>query len=99
MFSYCNNLTTIPELDFSNVENMDEIFIFCDELSSIGIKNFKCSLDLSYCFLLDDEALNTVFDNASTPIDSEQEINIQNCMGAASCDRTIATDKGWNIVG
>jgi surface protein len=43
-------------------------------------------------------ALNEIFTNLGTAAGS-QTITITNCLGAATCDRTIATAKGWTVVG
>ena len=53
-------------------------------------------INIAYC-AFDDVQLNTLF--ASLPTLSSKTINITGCTGAATCDRSIATAKGWTVTG
>jgi hypothetical protein len=46
---------------------------------------------------LDSNALNVLF--GDLPVMSGKVINITGCLGASTCDRSIATDKGWSVSG
>lgn len=39
MFTYCSSLTSIPQLDTSNVTNMESMFAYCSSLTSIPLLN------------------------------------------------------------
>jgi len=46
---------------------------------------------------LDASALNDIF--TDLPTLSGRTININGCLGSATCNRTIATSKGWTVIG
>lgn len=54
------------------------------------------NVNISYTSL-DATALNTLF--GDLPTLSGKTINITGCPGAATCDRSIATAKGWTVTG
>jgi len=53
-------------------------------------------IDVSYCSM-DATALNTLFGDLETI--SGKTIKITGNPGAATCDKTIATNKGWTVTG
>ena len=52
-------------------------------------------IDISYCTLTAAQ-LNTIFTDLPT---MAKTIKITGCTGAATCDKTIATAKGWTVTG
>ena len=74
MFNYCSNLTTVPELNLSNVTNLTQMFRYCIALTTLGgFKNLgqayltsqssnysEYKLDLSSCSSLTHDSLMNV---------------------------------------
>ena len=50
MFSRCNSLTTIPQLDTSNVTNMEHMFDSCTSLTEIPLLDTSNVTNMSYMF-------------------------------------------------
>ena len=96
MFYYCSSLQTITLLDTSKVTKMKQTFLSCTSLSKLTLNNVKVSFDISIK-KLSAEALNSLFAGLATV--SDETINISGNPGAATCDRSIATNKGWTIIG
>ena len=87
-----------PELDTSAGTNFNRTFYGCSSLTQIGIHGFTRSIDISGC-LLDSDNLNAFFTQAGTAYNASQTINITRNPGATACDKTIATRKGWTVIG
>ena len=52
-------------------------------------------LDLQYTTLTA-EQINTIF--TALPTVTSKTVNVKGCIGAATCDTSIATAKGWTVV-
>ena len=63
---------------------------------SSGFGGTSPQINCSYCDF-SAAALNTLF--GDLPTLTGKTINITGCTGAATCDRTIATAKGWTVTG
>ena len=50
MFSGCNNLTTIPQLDTSNATDMNSMFSYCSVLPTIPLLNTSKVTNMGYMF-------------------------------------------------
>ena len=50
MFSYCSSLTSIPQLDTSNVTGMNSMFLACSSLTSIPQMDTSRVTDMNYMF-------------------------------------------------
>lgn len=94
MFFGCSSLTTVPALDFSAGSSLTGIFQNCTQLSSIQASGFKVSFSVAGT-ALDAAALNTLFGNLATV--TGQTITITGTPGAATCDQSIASAKGWTV--
>lgn len=114
MFSGCNALTHLPE-GFKFPDNMSGLtqassgplhntFSGLTELRRATLVNprrsFSYSLSTSTFNTLSATELNRIFTNLGgvTSVGT-CTINITNNWGAAFCDRTIATAKGWTVTG
>ena len=98
MFYNCNNLVSIPELDFSNVESMYQTFSSCYNLKRIGIKHIKCDLELEVCKSLNRAALIEIFNNLDN-VTGYRYIDLGSDLMSllSSDDIEIATKKGWRV--
>jgi hypothetical protein len=96
MFSGCTALTSIPALNFTSVTSATSVFSGCTALTSIGIVNMKETFSIVGT-QLNAAAIDTLFTNLGTV--TAKTITITGCPGAATCDRTIATLKGWTVTG
>jgi Mycoplasma protein of unknown function, DUF285 len=96
-FQGCQVLTTIPALDVSQSTVCSYMFSSCFALTSIDAFGSTVSIDLMSC-ALDAAALNTFFTNLGTAAGA-QTVDITGNPGAATCDRAIATAKGWTVTG
>jgi surface protein len=101
-FNNCFSLTTIKNLDLSDAPNtsgLSSMFTGCRSLRTItwiAGKGPKFTFTVSGT-MLDAAQLNTMFTNMPTV--TGQTVTITNCPGAATCDRSIATGKGWTVTG
>ena len=102
MFSYCTSLVTVPALNMSAVTSTSSANILGTStkpnLTSFLAYGSRYGFSLNTAPALDAAALNTVFTNLGTPVGA-QTITITGCAGAATCDRSIATNKGWTVSG
>jgi surface protein len=99
MFYWTLRLESVPELDASNVKDFTGIFGSgaegrCRMLLRNGLKGMAHDIDVSHQDLSASE-LNRVFSNLATVKGKVISIDVNE--GAAACDRSIATDKGWII--
>lgn len=96
-FSSCFSLKEIPSLDFaSNTSSgFNGAFSGCYSLSSFKATNLKLNFSVSNS-RLSAVALNDMFNNLPTV--TGKTVTITSCPGAATCDTTIATSKGWTVV-
>ena len=102
MFSYCTSLVTVPALSMAAVTSTTSASILGTSnkpnLTSFLAYGSRYGFSLNTAPALDAAALNTVFTNLGTPVGA-QTITITGCAGAATCDRSIATNKGWTVSG
>ena len=98
-FSGCHSLTEIPAIDISAVNssvNMAQAFDSCFNLSSIKMTGIKYSFSLVGT-RLSAAALDVVYGNLGTI--AGQTITVSGVPGTSWDDSTIATAKGWTVVG
>ena len=86
----------VPQIDFSLATNFSSAFTSLRSLKRFKAINIKVNFALNG-LPLSSEALNEVFSNL--PIISGKTINISNCLRASTCNKSIATAKGWTVVG
>lgn len=97
MFFNCYALTNLPSLDMRNGTGFGSLLSGCKALVEFLPYGIRYSLSVSGS-QLDAAALNTLFTNLGTAADAAQKITITGTPGAASCDRSIATAKGWTVI-
>ena len=99
MFYGCQNLQSIPLLDTIAVTNMSGAFYSCLSLRNLNfvLNSQKISFDISNCQLSALE-LNEIFNQLADVTASPQTVTVTGNPGAATCDVTIATNKGWTVV-
>lgn len=97
MFYGCKDLTSVPALNMRNVHSMKNIFFKCWGLKSVDMYGMQISFSVDGT-QLDAAALNKLFSNLAT-ITTSQTIDITGTPGASTCDRSIATAKGWSVIG
>ena len=98
LFAFCTSLTRVPDiLDLSACTNASSLFYFCASLTRV-----PDILDLDRAFSVQRANLGRVELNrlfAILPAASPGAIiTISECPGRATCDRTIATSKGWTVI-
>ena len=98
MFRDCASLTRLPDvLDMSNVTNAINMFYGCSSLTRLpDILDIKTSFSVSSA-ALGRTALDAMF--TALPTVSGQTVTITNTPGRSTCDRSIATNKGWTVTG
>lgn len=102
MFDECRSLVAIKGLsDISKGStgsaSYTDIFYYNYSLRTLNVTvGPKFSFSVTYT-MLDAANLNALF--TSLPTVTGQTITITNCPGAATCDRSIATAKGWTVTG
>jgi hypothetical protein len=98
MFTSCFSVKISPTLDFSSSTRNDNVFsnnFSREDINNITnvTENFwvdNCNLDATKLDALFTNALGTV---------TGKTVYINNNPGAVTCNRTIATGKGWTVVG
>ena len=100
MFRNCTNLTSVPLFNTQNVTETNYMFYGCTSLKNVGgFKDLKISIDLGYCPLTHESAMN-VINKITRPTAGVQTITFSrttfNTLSAE--DIKIATKKGWEIV-
>lgn len=100
LFYNCACLEVMPAYAFENVGGAPTyIARYCESLKRVLVTGLRYGVDLSRT-LLDANELNAFFSSmgnyAGTGL---QVITISGCPGATTCDRTIATAKGFTVVG
>lgn len=93
------SLLEVPALDVSkatNASSYSQMLNSAVMIQSIKATGFKYSLDVSG-LLLSAAALNELFTNLAEVVG--QTVTITSNPGAATCDRAIATAKGWTVTG
>ena len=96
MFYDCSSLIEVPAFDTASVTDMGAMFNGCWSLERAPLKNVKVDLDVSWT-AMDAPALNELFDGLA-PVPGKT-IFIAGTPGADTCNRSIATAKGWTVTG
>lgn len=97
IFRECNSLKEIPyfttaitsdqaNTSFANCHSLTRARINTDRTFSVAQSNLSAA------------ALNEMFTNLQTAV-SGAVVTITGCPGAATCDQSIATSKGWTVTG
>lgn len=93
----CWNLKEVPALNMSNTNiNLNSVFSNCPNLNRIKAYGISNTVSVATC-QLSNTGLEEIFTNLATV--TSKTITITDNPGAASCDRTIATAKGWTVSG
>ena len=103
MFSYCDSLTAIPQLDTSAVTNMSNMFKSCTSLTAIAFNGSVTgwagyAVSLSNCSL--GHAAIVAFFNSLPTITSAKAITLTGNPGVSEltdAEKAIATGKGWTL--
>jgi len=99
MFLNCFSLTAIPALNTSAVTSssgFSNIFLVCSSLARIEAKDFKYTFSVDSC-KLSSTALDEIYTNLPTV--TGQTITVSGNYGIAGDNPTIATAKGWTVLG
>lgn len=99
MFQNCASLRAIPAFDLSAIilpANLVNTFGSLNALVSCAVTGINQSVSFKDC-KLSATALNTIFTNLSAT-GTGKTITVTGNYGAATCDTSIATAKGWTVV-
>ena len=101
MFKKCENLTTIPALNTSNVTNssyFDYIFFGCSSLKTILMYGMKVSFDISSSTQFEASDLVTILNNLATVTYTRTlTMGATNLAKLTDKQKAIATNKGWTL--
>ena len=102
MFSYCNNLTTIPQLDTSKGINFTRMFFSCVSLENIVFvaSSIKKSISFSDSNKLTVESIHSIINGlADLTGQTAQTITFHSDVKTKLTEEQIAsaTSKNWNI--
>jgi hypothetical protein len=96
MLNGCVSLQSLPaDMDVSSCADFSGMLTSVP-LQSSGLMGGTVSIDY-IAKPLSADALDLIFTNLGTA-GVGSEINISDCIGADTCDQTIATGKGWAVV-
>ena len=103
MFSGCNNLTTVPAYDVSNVGGPGSagfagMFYECYKLKSISMTNIGADLDIHHSTKFERSDLLVILNNLKT-VTSTTTLTMgdANLAKLSDEDKAIATNKGWTL--
>ena len=97
--TFCQNnsaLRTLPALDFAGVAGSLSNAFSCSSLTECLITGLNQTVSFANC-KLSAAAINTIFTNLSAT-GTGKTITVTGNYGAATCDTSIATAKGWTVV-
>jgi len=97
MFYNCTSLTSIPALNTAAGTSFASMFNNCYSLTSVGLTGCKYSVSVASC-LLSGTALDTLYTSLGTAAAS-QSITVTGNYGTPTDTPSIATAKGWTVVG
>jgi hypothetical protein len=97
MFSGCTSLTSIPALNTAVGTSFTSMFSGCTSLTSVELTGCKYSVSVASC-LLSGTALDTLYTSLGTAAAS-QSITVTGNYGTPTDTPSIATAKGWTVVG
>ena len=95
MFLYCVLVEEVEITDCSGITDTLNSFLYAYSLRSLILTGLTVGIDLRYT-MLEADALDAFFTALGTA-NGSQTITITNTPGAATCDTTIATNKGFTI--
>jgi len=99
MFQNCTSLTSVPAFVTTAVTsstNFNLMFNTCSSLARVEAKNFRYTFSVASC-KLSSAALNEIYTNL--PSAGGQAITVTGNYGIAGDTPTIATAKGWAVIG
>lgn len=96
VFLNCAALASVGAMDWSGGTNLGSAFSGCTSLSSVLVTGIKTSVSFASAFL-GPAALDTIYTNLATVVG--QTITVSSNYGTTSDTPTIATGKGWTVVG
>ena len=94
IFRNCKSILEIPAIDFANATSLQYAFHNCYRLIRCRAFNISKSVNFGYTSL-SAEAIDEIFTNLNTV--TSATITITGAPGAATCDTSIATAKGWTV--
>ena len=97
MFYNCYSLTSIPALNTAAGKSFTSMFSGCTSLTSVELTGCKYSVSVASC-LLSGTALDTLYTSLGTAAAS-QSITVTGNYGTPTDTPSIATAKGWTVVG
>lgn len=97
VFMNCLLLETIGDFDMSSANYTLNMFTGSRKLRSFTLRGLKVSIDIIN-MNLSATALDAIFTSLGTA-NAGATINILGNPGAATCNKTIATAKGWTVTG
>jgi hypothetical protein len=83
------------EADMSGGTSFTNTFVTCDSLQVVDIPGIAHNVDFSDCHSMTKEVLDGLFESLATV--SGKTIDVSGCLGASTCDTSIATNKGWSV--
>lgn len=96
MFNSCSSLVSVPLLDTALGTSFSSMFANCYSLAKGAMFDTKANISYSGCKLGPAE-LNEVYTNLATV--TAKTITVTGNWGAATADPSIATAKGWTVIG
>ena len=95
MFSGCSSLTTIPQLNVSNVTETSNMFDGCTNLKSILMTNIGADLNISASTKFERSDLLVILNNLKTVTSATTlTMGSTNLAKLTDEDKAIATNKG-----
>ncbi|OUQ57721.1 hypothetical protein B5E58_09135 [Tyzzerella sp. An114] len=102
LFSGCEKMWKMQELDFSKSTNNTNAFNNCKSLKKVNIVkgSINKSISFSNCTAFTAEELNRIFGYCLADLTGQepQTITITGAGGASECDVSIAQSKNWTVV-
>ena len=94
-FEDCGMVVEIPGYDLSAVTTTDNAFSGMYSVRKFGATGIAVSFSIDYMYLSAD-SLNEIFTGLPT-VTEGQTISVGSTPGAATCNSSIATAKGWTV--
>jgi alanine-alpha-ketoisovalerate/valine-pyruvate aminotransferase len=94
-FSTCKSLKEADFTDVALVTNTSNMFVACSSLERVTLTGLRVGFTVAGC-AMSATALNAMFTSLGTA-SGAQTIIVTNNPGAATCDTTIATAKGFAV--
>ncbi len=92
----CYSLQSIPLFDTSSVTDMQQMLVACISLGRGAMAGTAVDVSYANCKLSAGE-INSIFSNLASGVTSKT-VTVSGNWGAATCDPSIATAKGWTVV-